>query len=107
MLPRKNRFKNRLDESFFKKAKRLYASNFTVFYLKTDFTDDSKIMIIVPKKVSNKAFERNLYKRIIKKNVLTYLEKIKSYQIVLSLKHKIESEDNFKQELEKVFLKLK
>ncbi len=62
MLPKKLKLKLRDETDFFKKAKRGFSKSFTVFYQKS--LAGPRVAVVVPKKVSAKAVERNRIKRL-------------------------------------------
>lgn len=64
MLPKKLKLKLRAEPDFFQNAERYFAKSFTVFYKKNP-EGKLRLAVVVPKKVSLKAVERNRMKRLV------------------------------------------
>jgi ribonuclease P protein component len=109
MLPRKHCLKKKKDfEQVFKKGRALRKDLLSVKFIKTK-QEHSRIGIIVSKKVSNKATERNIIKRRVRAAMKELLNKIKEPLDIVIIVHPQASEKtNFlqiKNILEEIFSK--
>jgi ribonuclease P protein component len=101
MIPKKYRLsKNHEFNAIYKKGHFFSTLLFKIVILR-DLRVDKKIGIVVGKNISNKATERNLYKRQIRAIIHQRLKNIKSgNKIIIILKNKPVDYNNLQNELE-------
>ena len=110
VLPKKNRLKKNKDfDRVFKKGKKFYGKNLSLILLKSDLKN-TRVGLIVSKKVSKKACLRNKIKRRIYSLIRDKLPKIKNqFDIVIITKPEIKEKKFFEiaEIIDEIFKKAK
>jgi ribonuclease P protein component len=91
MLPKQLRFPLRQSKTFFHDARRVVSPPFLIYYQENSAGATAQAAVIVPKKVSKKAVERNRLKRIVHQELSSTLPFLQSYSLVVYITRHFEA----------------
>ncbi len=69
MLPKKNRFDGRIENSFFYQAKKVFSDIVTLYYLPNDDLSEPQMAIVASKKNFRTSVQRHQVKRKLRENL--------------------------------------